>query len=212
MDLFGFSFYSHVVQDVRRGLQDRAEVLPQLEAASASLAQFVSSGEAARIRARLTQVGRYWEELGEGVQQLDGRLQERWSQQQKFSSSLAELQAGLQELQAELDQPIGSCSSFSETARALQRHTVVTSAFFCPQRVLLFCSLPCLLQDVSQALQQLKAPLLALSASARRLGDHDPAQRTVTELSAALEQALQEAKEKQDRLESLLSSWQRYAI
>lgn len=77
--------------------------------------------------------------------------------------------------------------------------------------LLFFCSLGSLLQDVCQALQQLKAPLLALSASARRLGDDGPAERTVTELSAALEQALQEAKVRQGRLESLLSSWQRYA-
>lgn len=79
--------YLHV-QAVSTELQGRAEVLSQLEADSQALAQFVSSGEAARIKARLTQIGRYWEELRESVQQLDGQLEESSSHQQKFKSSL----------------------------------------------------------------------------------------------------------------------------
>lgn len=76
------------VQAVGAELQGRAEVLSQLEADSQALAQFVSSGEAARIKARLTQIGRYWEELRESVQQLDGQLEESSSHQQKFKTSL----------------------------------------------------------------------------------------------------------------------------
>lgn len=76
------------VQAVGTELQGRAEVLSQLEADSQALAQFVSSGEAARIKARLTQIGRYWEELRESVQQLDGQLEESSSHQQKFKTSL----------------------------------------------------------------------------------------------------------------------------
>lgn len=67
-------------------------MLSQLEADSQALAQFVSSGEAARIKARLTQIGRYWEELKESVQQLDGQLEESSSHQQKFKMSLDEVQ------------------------------------------------------------------------------------------------------------------------
>ena len=40
-------------------LGDRVEVFSQLEADSQALAQFISSGEAARVKARLTQIGRY---------------------------------------------------------------------------------------------------------------------------------------------------------
>lgn len=72
-------------------LQERAEVPSQLEAHSQALAQFMSSGEAARIKARLTQIGRYWEELKESLQQLDGQLEERASHQHKFRSSLLEV-------------------------------------------------------------------------------------------------------------------------
>uniref|UniRef100_A0A1A8H4I9 Spectrin repeat containing, nuclear envelope 1b n=1 Tax=Nothobranchius korthausae TaxID=1143690 RepID=A0A1A8H4I9_9TELE len=45
------------VKAVGTEVQDRAELLSQLEADSQALAQFVSSGEAARIKARLTQIG-----------------------------------------------------------------------------------------------------------------------------------------------------------
>ena len=78
-------------QTVGSELGERAEVLSRLEADSQALAQFVSSGEAARIRARLTQIGRYWEELRESVGQLDGQLQESSSHLQRFHSSLEEV-------------------------------------------------------------------------------------------------------------------------
>lgn len=80
-----------ILQIVDAELQERAEVPSQLEAHSQALAQFMSSGEAARIKARLTQIGRYWEELKESVQQLDGQLEERFSHQQKFKISLLEV-------------------------------------------------------------------------------------------------------------------------
>lgn len=80
-----------ILQIVDAELQERAEVPSQLEAHSQALAQFMSSGEAARIKARLTQIGRYWEELKENVQQLDGQLEERSSHQQKFTTSLLEV-------------------------------------------------------------------------------------------------------------------------
>lgn len=80
-----------ILQIVDAELKERAEVPSTLEAHSQALAQFMSSGEAARIKARLTQIGRYWEELKENVQQLDGQLEERSSHQQKFKTSLLEV-------------------------------------------------------------------------------------------------------------------------
>lgn len=75
------------MQAVAAELSERAEVPSQLEVGSQNLVQFVSSGEAARIKARLTQIGRYWEELKESVQQLDGQLEESSSHLQKFKMS-----------------------------------------------------------------------------------------------------------------------------
>lgn len=80
-----------ILQIVDTEIQERAEVLSQLEARSQTLAQFMSSGEAAHIKARLTQIGRYWEELKESHQQLDGQLEERSSYQKKFKISLLEV-------------------------------------------------------------------------------------------------------------------------
>lgn len=79
------------IQAVAAELQEWAEVPSQLEVSSQNLVQFVSSGEAARIKARLTQIGRYWEELKESVQQLDGQLEESSSHLQKFKMSLEEV-------------------------------------------------------------------------------------------------------------------------
>lgn len=78
-------------QAVAAEIRERAEVPSQLEVSSQNLVQFVSSGEAARIKARLTQIGRYWEELKESVLQLDGQLEESSSQLQKFKKSLEEV-------------------------------------------------------------------------------------------------------------------------
>ncbi|XP_041828569.1 nesprin-1-like [Melanotaenia boesemani] len=175
------------VKAVGSELQDQAEVLSQLEADSQALVQFVSSGEAARIKARLTQIGRYWEELKESVQQLDGQLEERCSHQQKFKMSLEEVQASLNEFQTKLEHPDKSCTSSSETYKTLQSH-----------------------MDACQCLEQLKGTLLSLSASARRLSDKEQAVRTVTELNVSYEQTIHEAKDKQSTLENLLSLWQKY--
>ncbi|XP_037550764.1 nesprin-1 [Nematolebias whitei] len=175
------------VKTVGTEVQDRAELLSQLETDSQALAQFVSSGEAARIKARLTQIGRYWEDLKESVQQLDGQLEESSSHQQKFKQSLEEARASLCVLHTKLKNPVKSCSSSSETYKALQTHT-----------------------DVCQGLEQLKGTLLLLSSAARRLSAKEEAVRTVTQLNTSYELDLQEAKDKQSALENLLSLWQKY--
>lgn len=69
-------------------LQERAEILSQLEDRAQALSQFVSSGESARIKARLTQIGRYWEELKESMEHLNEQLEESSSHQQKFNTNL----------------------------------------------------------------------------------------------------------------------------
>ncbi|KAF1374585.1 hypothetical protein PFLUV_G00230620 [Perca fluviatilis] len=177
----------NTVKAVGAELQERAQVPCQLEADSQALAQFVSSGEAARIKARLTQIGRYWEELKESVQQLDGQLEESSSHQLKFKISLEEVQASLSELHTKLEHPIKSCTSSSETYKALQNH-----------------------MDVCQHQEKLKGTLLSLSAGARRLSDKEQAERTVTELNNSYDQNVQKAKDKQSTLENLLSLWQKY--
>lgn len=78
-------------QTIRDGLQERSQVLSNLEEKSQALVQFVSSGESARIKARLTQIGRYWEELKESVEHLNGQLEESSSYQTKFNANLQQV-------------------------------------------------------------------------------------------------------------------------
>ncbi|KAK6304736.1 hypothetical protein J4Q44_G00253220 [Coregonus suidteri] len=177
----------NTVKAVAAELGDKAEVLSQLEAHSQALAQFISSGEAARIKARLTQIGRYWEELRESVEQLEGQLQESSSTQHHFNASLEEAKTTLGDLHKNLDHPVTSCTSSSETYRCLQNH-----------------------MDVSQSLERLKAALLPLSAGARRLSDREQAERAVAALQTSYDQSLWQAKEKQNTLEKVLSLWQKY--
>lgn len=78
-------------QNVESEVQDKEQVFSQLETESQGLSQFLSSGESARIKARLTQIGRYWEELKENVEQVNGQLGESHTQQLKFNASLEEV-------------------------------------------------------------------------------------------------------------------------
>ena len=70
-------------------------------------------------------------------------------------------------------------------------------------------SLSCSPQDVCQGLEKLKAAVLSLSATARRLSDREQAERAAAALQAGYDHNLQLAKDKQSKLESLLSLWQK---
>uniref|UniRef100_A0A672NAB1 Nesprin-1-like n=1 Tax=Sinocyclocheilus grahami TaxID=75366 RepID=A0A672NAB1_SINGR len=76
-------------------VNERLKVLCNLEEKSQALVQFVSSGESARIKARLTQIGRYWEELKESVEHLNGQLEESSSHQTKFSANLQQVRVNM---------------------------------------------------------------------------------------------------------------------
>lgn len=60
-----------------------------------------------------------------------------------------------------------------------------------------------------QSLERLKGTLLSLSAGTRRLSDREEGERTVADLHVQYDQHVQEAKDKQSALESLLSHWQK---
>ena len=64
-------------------------------------------------------------------------------------------------------------------------------------------------QDLCQGLEKLKAVVLSLSASARRLSDKEKAERAAATLQASYDVNVQQAKDKQSQLEGLLSLWQK---
>uniref|UniRef100_A0A8K9Y661 Spectrin repeat containing nuclear envelope protein 1 n=1 Tax=Oncorhynchus mykiss TaxID=8022 RepID=A0A8K9Y661_ONCMY len=72
-------------------LEERAAILSHLEAESEALSGFVTPGEAGRIRARLAQMERYWEELKESVEQLGGELNQSATCRQRFNNDLEQV-------------------------------------------------------------------------------------------------------------------------
>uniref|UniRef100_A0AAR2ILP8 Spectrin repeat containing, nuclear envelope 1b n=1 Tax=Pygocentrus nattereri TaxID=42514 RepID=A0AAR2ILP8_PYGNA len=105
MDIFVF-FFS---QAIEAGLEERMDVLNQLEMECHALTRFITPGEAERIKARLIQISRYWEELKNNVKQRGVELQ---------------VKNLLKELAEKLNKPVTSCSSSSETYQALHDHVV----------------------------------------------------------------------------------------
>lgn len=64
-------------------------------------------------------------------------------------------------------------------------------------------------QDVFQSLEKLKATLLTQCAGARRLSEREKAEKALEDLQHSYEQSLKQAKNKQGRLESLLTLWRK---
>ena len=62
-----------------------------MEADCDALSRFVTPGEAGCIRARLTQMRRYWEELKGRVEQLGGQLNQSASYRQRYNDNLEQV-------------------------------------------------------------------------------------------------------------------------
>lgn len=67
-----------------------------MEADCETLSEFVTPGEAGRIRARLAQMGRCWEELRERVEQLGGQLNQSASYRQRYNDNLEQVRSNPQ--------------------------------------------------------------------------------------------------------------------
>lgn len=171
------------IQEIENKISD----IMGLEEAAQSFAQFITTGESARIKAKLTQVRRYWEELREHAQSLEGTILAHLSQQQKFEDNLSKIQQSVSEFEERLADPIKICSSATETYRVLQEH-----------------------MDLRQAVESLSSAVGALSAGARKV--RAPTGSTVQEATALQHRyrgALLRTKERQAALETLLAHWQR---
>uniref|UniRef100_A0A8B9RI12 Spectrin repeat containing, nuclear envelope 1a n=1 Tax=Astyanax mexicanus TaxID=7994 RepID=A0A8B9RI12_ASTMX len=93
---------AHLDQQLQT-VEERMKVLSQLESESHALARFITPGGAERIKARLIQIGRYWEELRSNVKQRGMELQA--SVLHKVNCSTRCLMVSrIQELQAHLAQ------------------------------------------------------------------------------------------------------------
>ncbi|XP_045150497.1 nesprin-1-like [Echinops telfairi] len=157
-----------------------------LEEEAQSFSQYVTTGESARIKAKLTQVRRYWEELREHAQCLEGTMLGHLSQQQTFEENLSKIQNSVSEFEDKLADPVKICSSAAETYKVLQEH-----------------------MDLCQALESLSGTVTAFSASARKVVSRDSSVQETTAVQQRYEDMLSRAKERQAVLESRLGHWQR---
>ncbi|XP_023266581.1 nesprin-1-like [Seriola lalandi dorsalis] len=175
------------VEEVGKGLEERRAALVHMEADCEALSRFVTPGEAGRIRAGLTQMRRYWEELKGRVEQLGGQLNQSASYRQRYNDNLEQVKKTMSDIKEKLDCPITHCSSSSETYKILQNH-----------------------MESCQAVEQLKPRLMALCSAMKRLGEGSQLEDEVANLQKQQGEFLGMAAEKQATLESLLALWQRF--
>ncbi|XP_047184808.1 nesprin-1-like [Scophthalmus maximus] len=174
------------VEEVGKGLEERRAALAHMEEDCEALSGFVTPGEAGCIRAQLSQMRRYWEELKGRVEQLGGQLNQSVCYRQRYNDNREQVKKTMCDIREKLDCPITCCSS-SETYKILQNH-----------------------MDVCQAAEQLKPRLMALCSAMKRLGEGSQPEEEVADLQKQRGQFLEKAAEKQALLESLLALWQRF--
>ncbi|KAM7172376.1 nesprin-1 isoform 3-T4 [Macrochelys suwanniensis] len=171
---------------ISKEIDGKINGIPSLEEEAQSFSQFVTSGESAHIRAKLTQIRRYWEELRDHAHCLEGIITGNASQQQKYEESLKQMQQAVSRFEATLAEPVTSCFSSTDTYKVLQDHT-----------------------DLCQAVGKLNNTVTSLLASAHKVTNKEKAIQEVTVLQERYEKLLVRAEEKQTLLETLLAQWQR---
>ncbi|KAM6272871.1 nesprin-1 isoform 2-T2 [Spheniscus humboldti] len=174
------------IKVINKEIDGKITGISKLEEEAESFSQFVTSGECAHIKAKLTQVKRYWEELRDHAQRLEGTITGNASAQQKYEESLKQVQRAVSEFEAKLAEPLTLCSSAAATYAALQDCT-----------------------DLCHTVEKLSNTLASLSACARKVANKEKAAQEVTALQQKHEKVLENAKEKQTLLETLLAQWQK---
>uniref|UniRef100_A0A8C2KL13 Spectrin repeat containing, nuclear envelope 1a n=1 Tax=Cyprinus carpio TaxID=7962 RepID=A0A8C2KL13_CYPCA len=93
---------------LKKGLEEKMDVFSRVETELQILIHFITPNEAGRIKARLTQIGRYREEFKNSVEQQEAELHSSF----------------LNGLQEKLNVPVTSCTSASTTYKTLHEHMV----------------------------------------------------------------------------------------
>uniref|UniRef100_UPI00398E76DD nesprin-1 n=1 Tax=Pristiophorus japonicus TaxID=55135 RepID=UPI00398E76DD len=175
------------VKHILDAVLGKSEEIKSLEEESQKVAQFITSGEIARVKVRLTQIGRQWDELHQHTQEVDSKVGNRVSLQQKYEEGLKKVQQTLIDMETTLKGMTSKCSSAAEANQLLQAHL-----------------------EFSQSIEQIKTPLASLSTHARRVSNKDEAVQELSALQQKYEEVQDQAKEEQALLENLLSLWQKY--
>ncbi|XP_062833321.1 nesprin-1 isoform X16 [Anolis carolinensis] len=160
--------------------------IPNLEEAAQSFSQYLTSGESAHIKAKLTQIRRYWEELRDHTQHLEGAIKGKATVQQKFEENFTKFQEELSKYESELAELDTLCSSSAETYKVLQD-----------------------LMDLSQVIEKMNQTLSTLSSGSRKITNKEKAIHDVLMLHQRHENVMRQAKDRQASLETHLAQWQR---
>ncbi|KAK1888949.1 Nesprin-1 [Dissostichus eleginoides] len=91
------------VEAVADGLEERRAALAHMEADCEALSRFVTPGEAGRIRTRLAQMRRCWEELKGRAEQLGGQLIQSASYWQRYNDNFEQCKKATSDLKEKLD-------------------------------------------------------------------------------------------------------------
>uniref|UniRef100_A0A8D2LVZ1 Spectrin repeat containing nuclear envelope protein 1 n=1 Tax=Varanus komodoensis TaxID=61221 RepID=A0A8D2LVZ1_VARKO len=101
-------------------IAEKENEIPSLEEDAQSFSQYLTSGESAHIKAKLTQIRRYREELQDHAHHLEGVITGKISVQQKFDENFTKVQQDLCMYEAKLAELDSSCSSSAESYKTLQ--------------------------------------------------------------------------------------------
>ncbi|KAL7987671.1 hypothetical protein Chor_006590, partial [Crotalus horridus] len=174
------------IKAVKNEIADKDNEMPKLEEDAQLFSQYLTSGESAHIKAKMTQIRRYWEEFRDHAQNLEGTIAGRASVQQKFEENFRKIQEDLSNSEAKvIELDISSCS-LAETYKALQDLT-----------------------DLSQDLERMNQALTSLSSGSRKLTNKQKANQDIVMLQQKHENIVKQVKEKYDFLETHLVQCQR---
>ncbi|KAH0622390.1 hypothetical protein JD844_024656, partial [Phrynosoma platyrhinos] len=174
------------IKDMIKEIDARNNEIPKLEEDVQSFSQYLTSGESAHIKAKLTQIRRYSEELQDRAQHLEGAITGKASVQQKFEENLRKFQQDLCRYETKLAELDTSCSSSAETYKVLQD-----------------------LMDLSQVVEKMNQTLASLSSGSRKITNKEKASQDVLMLQQRHEGVMKQAKDRQASLETHLAQWQR---
>lgn len=79
-------------QAVKNEIADKDNEIPKLEEDAQLFSQYLTSGESAHIKAKMTQIRRYWEEFRDHTENLEGTIAGRAAVQQKFEENFRKVE------------------------------------------------------------------------------------------------------------------------
>uniref|UniRef100_A0ACB8GC14 Uncharacterized protein n=1 Tax=Sphaerodactylus townsendi TaxID=933632 RepID=A0ACB8GC14_9SAUR len=110
------------IKVIIKEMDGKKNEIPSLEEDTQSFFQYLTCGESAHIKAKLTQIRRYWEELRDHAQHLEETIVGKASLQQKYEENLTKIQQDLYGYESKLAETDIICSSSAEIYKALQFH------------------------------------------------------------------------------------------